>query len=144
MTQSVVSRLEDTEYGSVSVNTLLKITKENNMALDVSFTDYNTLLQKDISSSALKIDNIFENYRQYKHSMNVTGPVATKPAYATSDAVLFVVVNQIGVFNVNAAQFTGSRGVTPWQNLIPQPQQAARNSSVFETPNIVKSMQTPA
>ena len=37
--QSVVSRLEDTEYGGITVNTLLDIAKARNVGLKVEFTD---------------------------------------------------------------------------------------------------------
>ena len=58
--QSVVSRLENTEYGAVNVNTLLEIAKALDIGLQVRFCDYLDVLERDISPAGMKVDTIFE------------------------------------------------------------------------------------
>lgn len=58
--QSVISRLEDTEYGAVNVNTLLEIAKALDIGLQVRFCDYIDVLERDISPAGMKVDTIFE------------------------------------------------------------------------------------
>jgi transcriptional regulator with XRE-family HTH domain len=58
--QSVISRLEDTEYGGVNVNTLLEIAKALDIGLQVRFCDYIDVLERDISPAGMKVDTIFE------------------------------------------------------------------------------------
>lgn len=62
-TQSVVSRLENTEYGKVSVQTLLDIASANDVALVVRFVSYPEFLAQtaDMSPNALMPDTIFES-----------------------------------------------------------------------------------
>jgi transcriptional regulator with XRE-family HTH domain len=62
--QSVVSRLEDTEYGSVSLETLLDVAKALDVALQVRFSNYVDMLNADVSASSFKVDNIHESYRK--------------------------------------------------------------------------------
>jgi transcriptional regulator with XRE-family HTH domain len=62
--QSIVSRLESAEYGSVTVSTLLKIAKRNDVALEVVFTDYPTMLSRDVGCEAMKVNTIFDSYVQ--------------------------------------------------------------------------------
>jgi transcriptional regulator with XRE-family HTH domain len=62
--QSVVSRLENTEYGGVTINTLLSIAKARNVGLHVSFTDYVDVLSDDISAEGLKVDTIYDTYER--------------------------------------------------------------------------------
>ncbi len=61
-TQSVVSRLEDTEYGRVTVQTLLDIACSLDVALIVKFISYPDLLRQtsDMSVRALQPETIYE------------------------------------------------------------------------------------
>jgi transcriptional regulator with XRE-family HTH domain len=58
--QSVVSRLEDTEYGSLNVNTLLQIANRLKIALNIRFCNFETILNADVSPAALTVENINE------------------------------------------------------------------------------------
>jgi len=61
--QSVISRLEDSEYGKVSVQTLLDIASSLDVALLVRFVSYPEFLKntKNMSDEALKPPTIFES-----------------------------------------------------------------------------------
>lgn len=61
--QSTVSRLENTDYGRVSVQTLLDVATAMNVALLVRFVDYSQFLRvtADMSERALAPENIFES-----------------------------------------------------------------------------------
>jgi transcriptional regulator with XRE-family HTH domain len=65
-TQSVVSRLEDTEYGRVSVQTLLDIACRLDVALLVKFASYPDFLfqTRDLSATALQPQTIYESLAQ--------------------------------------------------------------------------------
>jgi transcriptional regulator with XRE-family HTH domain len=65
-TQSVVSRLEDTEYGRVSVQTLLDIACKLDVALIVKFASYPDFLfqTRDVSVAALQPQTIYESLAQ--------------------------------------------------------------------------------
>lgn len=58
--QSVVSRLEDTEYGAVNVNTLIEIANHLKIGLQIRFCDFQTVLDADMSPQALAVENINE------------------------------------------------------------------------------------
>ena len=60
MPQPVVSRLEDTEYGGVNVNTLLQIANRLGIGLNVSFVRFDTVLDTDVSPAALAVETIKE------------------------------------------------------------------------------------
>jgi len=62
--QSVVSRLEDTEYGGVTVKMLLDIATACNVGLSVSFIDYLSMFEMDISPEAMKVDTVYETYQK--------------------------------------------------------------------------------
>jgi hypothetical protein len=64
--QSVVSRLEGTEYGGVNVNTLLQIAYALNIALEVKFCDFGTIVRSDVSPDGLKVENIYETINMEK------------------------------------------------------------------------------
>lgn len=83
--QSVVSRLEDTEYGGITVNTLLDIAKARNVGLKVEFTDYVSLLRSDVSPRAMNVDTIHETYQKCLDGISFA-PIATPN-------VVFVLVN---------------------------------------------------
>ena len=61
--QSVISRLENTDYGSLSVNTLLDITKSMDVALLVQFVSYPDFLERtwDKSEQAMQPDTLYES-----------------------------------------------------------------------------------
>lgn len=61
--QSTISRLEDTEYGRVSVQTLLDIATARGVALIVRFVDYAQFLTitSDMSPKALGPDDIYQS-----------------------------------------------------------------------------------
>ncbi|MCY4151338.1 MAG: helix-turn-helix transcriptional regulator [Aestuariivita sp.] len=61
--QSVISRLENTDYGSLSVNTLLDIAKSMDVALLVQFVSYPDFLERtrDKSEQAMQPDTLYES-----------------------------------------------------------------------------------
>lgn len=62
-TQSVVSRLENTEYGKVTVQTLLDIAAALDIALNVRFCSYPDFLKStaDVSPDAMAVPNFDES-----------------------------------------------------------------------------------
>jgi transcriptional regulator with XRE-family HTH domain len=61
--QSVISRLENTEYGKVTVQTLLDVASSLDVALLVQFVSYPDFLQRtaDMSDKALQAETIHES-----------------------------------------------------------------------------------
>lgn len=61
--QSTVSRLENTEYGRVSIQTLLDVASSLDVALLVQFVSYPDFLSRteDMSDEALQVHTIFES-----------------------------------------------------------------------------------
>jgi len=55
--QSVVSRLESTEYGAVNVNTLVDIANRLKIGLLIRFCDFETLTVADVSPEAFAVEN---------------------------------------------------------------------------------------
>jgi transcriptional regulator with XRE-family HTH domain len=82
--QSVVSRLEDTEYGGVNINTLLKIANRLGIGLQVRFCNFETILAADVSPSALKVENITETVSRF---LAVASP-APPEIVSSVDAIL--------------------------------------------------------
>jgi transcriptional regulator with XRE-family HTH domain len=128
-TQSVVSRLEDTEYGGVTINTLLKVASENNVALSVRFIDYLTLLHADLKPSALLVDDVFESHAKVRHG--ATASAFVESASATQTTMVFIFIER------------KARAIT-WQNNPPQLVEAFNqiNSPAFEMLAIGRSIQT--
>ena len=64
--QSVISRLEDTEYGKVSIQSLLDIASALNVALLVRFVSYPEFLERtqDMSVARLQPETIFESLKK--------------------------------------------------------------------------------
>ena len=62
--QSVISRLENTEYGGVNVNTLLQIANRLKIGLLVRFCDFDTILDLDVGPESMKVENIEETLRR--------------------------------------------------------------------------------
>lgn len=69
--QSVISRLEDVEYGKVSVQTLLDIASSLDVALLVRFVSYPEFLNRysDMSTKALQPDTISESLNSVSQSI---------------------------------------------------------------------------
>ena len=61
--QSVISRLENTEYGKVTVQTLLEIACALDVALLVRFVSYPEFLDrtKDMSPRGLRVENVYQS-----------------------------------------------------------------------------------
>jgi len=61
--QSTVSRLENVEYGRVSVQTLLDIASSLDVALIVQFASYPDFLRRteDMTESSLQVDTVYES-----------------------------------------------------------------------------------
>jgi transcriptional regulator with XRE-family HTH domain len=66
--QSTISRLENTEYGKVSVQTLLDIATARNVALLVRFVDYPQFLRitSDMSERALAPETVYESQARHQ------------------------------------------------------------------------------
>lgn len=99
--QSVISRLENTEYGKVSVQTLLDIASALDIALSVRFCDYREFLDNiaDISPAALRVARFDETVWDSQQRSTEVVPVV--------------------VFGTSAAQpsvrtATKARGKSPW------------------------------
>jgi len=135
MTQSVISRLENAEYGSVTVSTLLKVAKENKVGLSIRFTDYLNVVHADLSPSALKVDDIVQSYNK----CNV--PIATSTAIPNSATIFILIRNNTPAANTGVR---GNLGVVSWQTRLPPPLALSNrpNSPAFETLNIERSTQT--
>jgi transcriptional regulator with XRE-family HTH domain len=82
--QSVVSRLEDTEYGSVNVNTLLQIANRLKIGLDIRFCNFETILNADVSPAALTVEKINETIGRL---LAAASPQPTKNVVVSADIV---------------------------------------------------------
>jgi transcriptional regulator with XRE-family HTH domain len=78
--QSTISRLEDTEYGRVSVQTLLDIACAANVALIVKFASYPEFLDQTrlMSPQALQPDTIQESLKESDAPLSRMGGAAYK------------------------------------------------------------------
>jgi transcriptional regulator with XRE-family HTH domain len=85
--QSVVSRLEDTEYGGVNVNTLLQIAYALNIGLEVRFCDFRTILKSDVSPDGLKVENIYETINNIQNIKVASTETLTQAAVALTAIV---------------------------------------------------------
>jgi transcriptional regulator with XRE-family HTH domain len=101
--QSVVSRLEDTEYGGVNVNTLLQIAHALNIALEVKFCDFGTILKSDVSHDGLQVENIHETIKtENLRARMVTQTVAMWPAIVAKNAS-YLTLEGISTWPINQA-----------------------------------------
>ncbi|MER9248922.1 helix-turn-helix transcriptional regulator [Mesorhizobium sp. M0590] len=91
-TQSVISRLESTEYGKVTVQTLLDIASGLDVALLVQFVSYPDFLQRtaDMSDKALQPETIQESLsqRQFLYGTRDQDFLEAKPAQAKKRATI--------------------------------------------------------
>ena len=56
--QSVVSRMESTEYGGANVSTLVEIANRLKIGLQIRFCDFETVLSANLSPDGLKVESI--------------------------------------------------------------------------------------
>jgi transcriptional regulator with XRE-family HTH domain len=105
--QSVVSRLENTEYGSVTISTLLEIAKALDIALDVRFSGYPSMLMADLSPEALAVDTIFTSYNNLQPETNSVKEGTSQQAATNTQT--FIVVSP-------SRRLSENTGVIPWQN----------------------------
>lgn len=63
--QSVISRLEDPNYGKLTVQTLLDVAATFKVALVIRFVDFPTFIRQtsDVSSSAMTVEEYSENFQ---------------------------------------------------------------------------------
>lgn len=88
--QSVVSRLESTEYGAVNINSLLEIAAALEIGLQVRFTDFNTILNTNVSPSAMVVDSIAETFERavaVQSSPAIPSAMPAVPVAGTSNIV---------------------------------------------------------
>lgn len=62
--QSVVSRLEDPDYGKMNLQTLLELASAFDVALQVRFIDYNNFIAstRNVSPTALEVDSFSQSF----------------------------------------------------------------------------------
>ena len=114
-TQSSISRLEDEQYGRVSVQTLLSIAKATETALIIRFAPYDEFLRfaKNLSPAALQVPTISESIEkiqthqqvmQFFNSPRIVLQTLIPPT-KTRTGVLAAVVGYIstGIFNAPSA-----------------------------------------
>jgi transcriptional regulator with XRE-family HTH domain len=85
--QSTISRLEDTSYGKVSVQTLLDIACAMDVALVVKFVSYPDFLRQteNMTSRGLQPDTIYESIaRSDRSSAQIIGRMPSSAALASS------------------------------------------------------------
>jgi transcriptional regulator with XRE-family HTH domain len=135
--QSVVSRLENTEYGAVTISTLLEIAKALDIALDVRFSSYPSILTANLSPKALAVDTVFTSYYNLKPENKQMKEDTNSPN-----------VNNTHIFVVMSSSTSTNPGDVPWpNNSYPQRIQGLSTpvrSPAFETLNIETSTLTPA
>ena len=70
--QSAISRLENTDYGRMSVQTLIDLATAMDVALVVKFASYEDFLSQhsDVMPSALSVESFSETYERCADSTN--------------------------------------------------------------------------
>jgi transcriptional regulator with XRE-family HTH domain len=138
--QSVVSRLENTEYGAVTVSTLLEIAKSLDIALDVRFSSYLSVLTANLSPQSLAVDTVFTSYDNLKSENKQTKEDNISPNVTNTH--IFVVMSS------STSMVSANPGDMSWpNNSYPQRIQGLSTPAkypAFETLNIEKSILTPA
>ncbi|WP_164897618.1 XRE family transcriptional regulator [Mesorhizobium sp. M6A.T.Cr.TU.017.01.1.1] len=90
--QSVISRLENTEYGKVTIQTLLDIASGLDVALLVQFVSYPDFLKRtaDMSDKALQPETIQESLsqRQFLYGIRDQDFLEAKPAQSENRATI--------------------------------------------------------
>jgi transcriptional regulator with XRE-family HTH domain len=86
MPQSVVSRLEGTEYGGVNINTLLQIANSLGIGLNVNFCNFETVLDTDVSPAAFAVETINETIGR----LSTVAPRYPAAGIFTSSAIIIV------------------------------------------------------
>jgi transcriptional regulator with XRE-family HTH domain len=83
--QTVVSRLENTEYGAVTVNTLIKIAQGLGIGLEIRFCDYPHLIESGVSPQDFAVDTVQQSYRKLADKASRPGarPEGAKPPFVT-------------------------------------------------------------
>ena len=86
--QAVISRLESTSYGKMSVQTLLDIACSLDVALVVRFVSYPEFLQRteNMSIEALQPDSIFESLAGLCQTAQALNSPATPPFFSLEQA----------------------------------------------------------
>jgi transcriptional regulator with XRE-family HTH domain len=112
---SVISRLENTEYGKVTVQTLLDIARRLDVSLIVKFASFPEFLSAygDISAEALAVDD----YESTKEKESVVSPIGNH--VPTSPHISYTAVSTSGtthlaygeVVHHHIATITNDRGV---------------------------------
>lgn len=69
MSQTVISRLESAEGGSVNINTLLKLANGLKIGLAVGFCNFETVLKSDVSPTGLAVESIQETINRLQASL---------------------------------------------------------------------------
>jgi transcriptional regulator with XRE-family HTH domain len=126
MPQAVISRLEDTEYGGVNINTLLKVANALKVGLEVKFCNFETILAVDVSPAALQVENIQETIRRCVRAALPTKPPAND-------------VPSSGTVDQTTIKGSGAWQTNPFPNQ-PAPQRFPGSG----TPNFERSTPTPA
>jgi transcriptional regulator with XRE-family HTH domain len=92
MTQSVVSRLENPEYGKVTVQTLIQVALALEVALLIRFCSYPMFLAAiaDVSLEALAVENIQESIGKVPGRIIAAPPPSSQPS---SDVISLDVIS---------------------------------------------------
>jgi transcriptional regulator with XRE-family HTH domain len=135
MPQSVISRIESTEYGTVSINTLLRIATKLKIGLSVRFCDYPTLIKTDLSPHGMIVDNIDETVA--KVAANAKAAVA-RPIAVVQRARQLIVIPKKSAANETNMISAETQGSGSWQTtlnlsspLAPVPGSETLNTGTF-------------
>ena len=120
--QSVISRLENTEYGKVSVQTLLDIACATDVALVVKFASYPDFLEqtRNMDIAALQPSTIQESLSEIQSSLRPLGASAYQhylrfqTPQGGSSVQRHVANNDANEPPIGAASLVYSKGTTPF------------------------------